>query len=102
MPRTKAYAVCDCWQVHRSHNARIIPTTSNMFYSTLFIAVTALSGFVSAQNYSTSGNLTIDPNSVELTLRQAWCRAEQNNCPLICGGRDSSNNCDPVSIISTL
>jgi len=69
-----------------------------MFYSTLLLAATALTGLVSAQNYSTSGPLTVVPSSVDLTLRQAWCRGQQNSCPLICGGQAYPNNCDPVSI----
>lgn len=68
-----------------------------MFYSTL-VAAAAFTAAVSAQNYSTSGtNLTIDPNSVDYDVRQAWCRAQQNSCPMICGGQASPNTCDPVS-----
>ncbi|KAK3115823.1 hypothetical protein LTR53_004442 [Teratosphaeriaceae sp. CCFEE 6253] len=65
-----------------------------MFYSTLLLAATALTGLVSAQNYSTSGPLTIDPNGVSYDLRLAWCRAQQNSCPQICGGQAYPNNCD--------
>ena len=68
-----------------------------MFYSTLLIAASAFTGLVSAQTYSTSGNLTIDPNGVDYNTRLSWCRAETNSCPLICGGQASPNTCDAVS-----
>lgn len=68
-----------------------------MYYSTLFIAAAAVFGLASAQNYSTSGPLTVDPNSVPLDLRQSWCRGQTGNCPLICGGQAFPNNCSAVS-----
>ncbi|KAK4546043.1 hypothetical protein LTR36_002180 [Oleoguttula mirabilis] len=69
-----------------------------MFYSTLLIAATALTGLVSAQNYSTSGALTIDPSGVLYDTRLAWCRAETNSCPQICGGQASPNTCDATTL----
>ncbi|KAK5737426.1 hypothetical protein LTR17_006653 [Elasticomyces elasticus] len=65
-----------------------------MFYSTLLIAATAFTGFVSAQNYSTSGPLTIDPNGVPYADRLAWCRSQQISCPQLCGGVAQPNTCD--------
>ncbi|KAK5681529.1 hypothetical protein LTS10_006061 [Elasticomyces elasticus] len=65
-----------------------------MFYSTLLIAATAFTGFASAQNYSTSGPLSIDPNSVPYATRLSWCRAQQNSCPMLCGGVAQPNTCD--------
>ena len=67
-----------------------------MFYSTVLLAATALTGLVSAQNYSTSGPLSITPSSVDYNTRLAWCRAQTNSCPQICGGQASPNTCDPV------
>ncbi|EME80167.1 uncharacterized protein MYCFIDRAFT_86794 [Pseudocercospora fijiensis CIRAD86] len=66
-----------------------------MFSSALLLAVTALSAAVSAQNYSTSGPLTINPSQVADSLRQTWCRAQTYNCPILCGGTASPNTCDP-------
>jgi len=68
-----------------------------MFYSTLLLAATALTGLVGAQNYSTSGNISITPNSVDYNTRLAWCRAQTNSCPQICGGQASPNTCNAVS-----
>ncbi|KAK8216806.1 hypothetical protein M8818_001769 [Zalaria obscura] len=67
-----------------------------MFYSSVLFAAAALSSVVSAQNYSTSGALSVVPSSVEYTLRQSWCRAQLNTCPEICDGTAYPNTCDPV------
>lgn len=78
------------------------PTASvSMFYSTLLLAATALTGLVSAQNYSTSGAIAVDPNSVDYDTRLSWCRAQTNSCPQICGGQAYPNTCDAVSWIAT-
>ncbi|KAK5132437.1 hypothetical protein LTR08_009048 [Meristemomyces frigidus] len=69
-----------------------------MFYSTLLIAASALTGLVSAQNYSTSGALSIDPNGVDYDTRLSWCRAQTNSCPQICGGQASPNSCDATAL----
>ncbi|KAF1355276.1 hypothetical protein BDV97DRAFT_418969 [Delphinella strobiligena] len=78
-----------------------------MFYSTLLLAATAITGLVSAQdtdgtwsfatNYSTSGPIAINPDSVELATRESWCRAETSTCPQICG-TTSSNTCNPDTL----
>ncbi|KAF7194947.1 hypothetical protein HII31_03621 [Pseudocercospora fuligena] len=65
-----------------------------MFSSALLIAATALSAVVSAQNYSTSGPLTIDPSQVDDSLRLTWCQAQTHNCPILCGGTASANTCN--------
>jgi len=47
---------------------------------------------------------TIDPNSVPLSTREAWCNSQIAQCPLIClqGKGNSaatySNTCDPASL----
>ncbi|KAK4615483.1 hypothetical protein CLAFUW4_10167 [Fulvia fulva] len=69
-----------------------------MFRSTLLVAVTALSIVVSAQNYSTSGPLTIDVSQIEVPLRQSWCRAQTSSCPQICGGQAQPNTCDQETL----
>lgn len=44
----------------------------------------------------------IDPDSVPLSQRQAWCASEKNTCPLICqqtgDGTTKVNDCDPKSL----
>lgn len=80
------------------------PTKHSMF-TILLATMAALAGLVSAQNgtYSTSGPLTIDPNSVDPNLRRSWCTTQRSNCPKICAGPDADlgdadpNNCDEVS-----
>ena len=67
-----------------------------MFSSTLLVAVTALSTLVSAQNYSTSGPLSIEVDQIPIALRQSWCRAQLISCPEICGGANP-NRCEAVS-----
>ncbi|KAK4500295.1 hypothetical protein PRZ48_008484 [Zasmidium cellare] len=69
-----------------------------MFRSTLLLATAAFAAVASAQNYSTSGNLTINVQQVPSALRSSWCRAQTNSCPQICGGRAQPNNCDPDTL----
>jgi len=69
------------------------------------IAVTAIAAVASAQNttveptnnstyfYGTDGSLEIDPNTVESSLRSAWCLGQTNNCPEVCDGQVSNNVC---------
>ena len=80
-----------------------------MLSTILLVATATLSSLVSAQNqkpngsaYSTSGPLTVVPSSVNLDLRISWCTGQRNNCPLICGGTASDNNCNPVSATSPI
>ncbi|KPM45957.1 hypothetical protein AK830_g657 [Neonectria ditissima] len=44
----------------------------------------------------------IDPDSVPLSQRQAWCKSETYTCPLICqqtgDGTTKVNECDPKSL----
>ncbi|KAF2764809.1 hypothetical protein EJ03DRAFT_331521 [Teratosphaeria nubilosa] len=63
-----------------------------MFFSTILLAAAAAVG-VSAQNYSTSGSLSITPDSVDYNTRLAWCVSENNNCREICGG-EATVSCD--------
>ncbi|KIX01709.1 uncharacterized protein Z518_09435 [Rhinocladiella mackenziei CBS 650.93] len=47
---------------------------------------------------------TVDPNSVPLSTRQAWCDSQISQCPLICLQEEGnsaatySNTCDPVTL----
>ncbi|CAK4012988.1 Hypothetical predicted protein [Lecanosticta acicola] len=69
-----------------------------MFRSALLVAISALAAVTSAQNYSTSGALSVDDSQLSESLRQAWCRAQTNSCPQICGGQASPNTCDPTTL----
>ncbi|GAM85210.1 hypothetical protein ANO11243_032140 [Dothideomycetidae sp. 11243] len=63
-----------------------------MFYSSVLLAVTAMTGLVASQ-------VTIDPNSVPLSERSNWCLAETNTCPEICGNDGTTaNTCDPSTL----
>jgi hypothetical protein len=72
-----------------------------MFYSRLFVAVSALASIASAtSNFTTCCN--IDPATVDSPTRAAWCRAQQNSCPELCpDGNAAVNNCDSVSLPSS-
>ncbi|KAA6407855.1 MAG: hypothetical protein FRX48_08206 [Lasallia pustulata] len=64
-------------------------------HSLLAVLFTSLlAAFAAAQNS------TLDPNSVPLSQRNAWCNAEQTNCPLLCGGLSFTglNTCDGSSL----
>ncbi|KAM3414950.1 hypothetical protein BST61_g10090 [Cercospora zeina] len=65
-----------------------------MFRTSLAVAFAALSALASAQNYSTSGNLTITASEIPSSLRASWCRGQTIACPQICGGRAETNECD--------
>merc|ERR1712072_340406 len=105
-------------------NSCVRRLSSNMLYSTFLVAATAFTGLVSAQSTSNTqttsgaqnqtgtqtgstgddgeGQYTIDPNSVDLSERQNWCRAQFNTCNSVCGGQAFPNECDAVCLISHL
>ena len=85
-----------------------------MLYKTLFVATAAFSGLVAGQNSTASGSApsqtglppsiqpccSISADNVPENLKNAWCQAEQNTCPQICGGQgqiaSGGNDCDTV------
>lgn len=60
------------------------------------VAVALLAAFAAAQ---TNDNSTIDAGSVPATTRSQWCNAQQNTCPLLCGGTYKDNDCDVGTLI---
>jgi hypothetical protein len=59
------------------------------------VVVALLASVVSAvTNANSNANTTIDPNTVDLTLRSQWCQAEINTCGTLCSGESNSNTCD--------
>ncbi|KAK5658793.1 hypothetical protein OQA88_1605 [Cercophora sp. LCS_1] len=64
-----------------------------MRQSTVFVALSALT-LVAAQ----SNNFTIDPSTVKLETRSAWCNGEFNTCNLLCGSDPLDNQCDPATL----
>jgi len=66
------------------------------------VAVVATALFIGAQGQA---QYTIDPNSVPLSTRSAWCQSQLTSCPLLClqntGGNSSTtsaNDCDPTTL----
>lgn len=61
----------------------------------LAVASASLAAVANADYY-------VDPDSVPLSQRQAWCRNEIQTCPVICeqtGGRNTKvNECDPETL----
>ncbi|RAL65103.1 hypothetical protein DID88_001209 [Monilinia fructigena] len=43
-------------------------------------------------------NNTIDPSTVDLSLRAQWCNGELNTCGTLCSGDSDSNTCDPATL----
>lgn len=75
-----------------------------MLYTSVFVAVAALSGFASAQNSTAIPCCSVPATEVPTDLKSAWCQAERNTCPEICGGQGNiasgGNTCDAVRILS--
>jgi hypothetical protein len=70
-----------------------------MIYSTLVVALTAITGFASAQSGNFTSCCNVQPSTIEQSLRLSWCRAQQNTCPEVCpNGQTSVNNCDAVRV----
>lgn len=65
------------------------------FKSTALAAVTLLAATARADYY-------IDPDSVSLSTRTAWCQQELTTCPIICEqvepGTTITNTCDPKTL----
>ena len=51
---------------------------------------------------SVAADYYIDPNSVDILTRRAWCNDELSNCPIICQqtspGAVLTNTCDPETL----
>ncbi|KAF4334875.1 PCI domain protein [Fusarium beomiforme] len=56
------------------------------------MAVSAVSA-QSVQDYKSSLDMTIDPNSVDLATRSSWCGAQQNTCDALCKDDTNANSC---------
>ncbi|KAF4308991.1 Glycerol-3-phosphate dehydrogenase NAD-dependent [Botryosphaeria dothidea] len=72
-----------------------------MRFSTFF-AVSAFTGFAVAQSSTSSAaaaeTTVSDPSTVEASLRNTWCRAQQQSCPTLCGGDTANNTCDSTTL----
>lgn len=78
-----------------------------MLFTSLLVAASALSSFVAAQNTSSKLPPTIqdcckvDANLVPDDKKKAWCQAQRNTCPEICGGVNQlaaeGQDCNQVS-----
>ncbi|PKS10523.1 hypothetical protein jhhlp_002276 [Lomentospora prolificans] len=57
----------------------------------IFAVAVAAVGLVSAANIT---DFNIDPQSVDLPERGAWCMGERNTCDTLCPGSPKENTCD--------
>ncbi|KAF5622040.1 PCI domain protein [Fusarium tjaetaba] len=62
-------------------------------FALLAMAVSAVSAQTTVQNYKSSLDMTIDPNSVDLATRSSWCGAQQNTCDALCKDDTNENKC---------
>ncbi|RGP59712.1 pci domain-containing [Fusarium longipes] len=62
-------------------------------FAILAMAVSAVSA-QTVKTYKDSLEMTIDPNSVDLTTRSGWCGAQQNTCDTLCNDDTTKNNCN--------
>ncbi|KAG5746237.1 hypothetical protein H9Q69_008369 [Fusarium xylarioides] len=62
-------------------------------FALLAMAVSAISAQTTVQNYKSSLDMTIDPNSVDLATRSSWCGAQQNTCDALCKDDTNDNKC---------
>ncbi|KAF9772998.1 hypothetical protein IL306_009260 [Fusarium sp. DS 682] len=61
-------------------------------FALLAMAISAVSA-QSVQDYKSSLDMTIDPNSVDLATRSSWCGAQQNTCDALCKDDTKTNRC---------
>ncbi|KAG2412612.1 hypothetical protein HFD88_010169 [Aspergillus terreus] len=61
-----------------------------------FILLASLVASVTASNYTFPDGF--DLNQVKPTDKAAWCLAQRNSCPKICGGAASANTCDTQTL----
>lgn len=64
-------------------------------FRSLFLAAAAASYVVAAKDY------WIEPDTVDLTIRERWCDDQQQTCPYLCtqeGETTSVNTCDPETL----
>ncbi|KAM0437602.1 hypothetical protein ACHAPT_001966 [Fusarium lateritium] len=57
------------------------------------LAVSAVTAQTAVQDYKSSLDMTIDPNSVEFGTRAGWCNAQQDTCDTLCRDDTKENDC---------
>jgi len=87
---------------HTLTQLTIPPTKRPIFkmFSNSLLAVAFVAASVSAQ--ITTPNATLDNAtiaSIDLTLRNQWCRAQMNTCGTLCSGAAFPNSCDGNTLI---
>ncbi|KFA74586.1 hypothetical protein S40288_08140 [Stachybotrys chartarum IBT 40288] len=65
-------------------------TTATLFAAAA--AVASVSG-QTLQNYTSSLDMTIDPNTVPVQQRATWCQGQTNTCNLLCDLDTQENSC---------
>ncbi|KAJ5156587.1 hypothetical protein N7492_009390 [Penicillium capsulatum] len=67
--------------------------------SSLLLGLASVATLVSSQSTA-----SINPNSVDLGTRQAWCQSQTSSCPLLClqipgaSGSPTTNTCSPQTL----
>ncbi|KAH7330147.1 hypothetical protein BKA65DRAFT_433651 [Rhexocercosporidium sp. MPI-PUGE-AT-0058] len=59
------------------------------------VAVAIFASFVAAQG----ANSTIDPNTINPTMRSQWCLGQKNTCGTLCSGELQNNDCDVTTLV---
>lgn len=85
------------------HSSRPIHTFKMLSIKTSAVIVaTAL--FSMSVKVASQATYYIDPNSVPLATRQAWCTSQQSSCPLLClqlpgqSSTTAANDCDAATL----
>ncbi|KAJ6787149.1 hypothetical protein PWT90_05410 [Aphanocladium album] len=66
-----------------------------MFAKAVIVALAAAGAATAqVQNYTSSLDMKIDPNSVTAQVRAQWCAAESSSCSVLCDNTDTTNQCD--------
>ncbi|OAA64884.1 hypothetical protein ISF_04294 [Cordyceps fumosorosea ARSEF 2679] len=70
-----------------------------MFAKSLILALAAAGAATAqVQNYTSSLDMTIDPNQVPAQDRGQWCNAETNTCSQLCNNDASTNDCSATTL----
>merc|ERR1712000_690071 len=70
------------------------PVTMRAAAAVLALAAVAVKAQSGPQNYSSSLDMTIDPNTIDASERASWCTGQSNSCDTLCDDDASTNDCD--------
>ncbi|KAK5987345.1 hypothetical protein PT974_11472 [Cladobotryum mycophilum] len=64
----------------------------------VLVALAATAVTAQVQNFTSSLNMTVDPNTVPQQQRAVWCQAQTNTCQLLCGSNTDQNDCNQANL----